>query len=351
MDVPIDFEKYLANPESDDAKSECLRAAQLLHEYGALAVKDPRVSQLDNNNFLDILESYFNRPYDQILKDARPDIHYQLGVTPEGVELPRCTTDPKCKEIIDKIEPEHRPLFPQGPDAKWRFFHRIGGRPTDTKFPDLNCPPVEPEGFDSWVDTLDTWGNKLIQAVFVLAEMVAVGLNLPKNIFTNLLTNGPHLLAPTGSDLNKNGLGTILAGFHQDLNFLTFHGKSRYAGLFIWLRNGTKQPVSIPDGCLLVQAGMEIEHLTGGYIQAGYHEVVVTEKTVQQVEQAKLAGKPLWRISSTLFSHVASDNILSVVYGTEEEKREKKERYPDISAGDFVRKELEYIQLKKERSN
>lgn len=45
--------------------------------------------------------------------------------------------------------------------------------------------------------------------------------------------------------------------------------------------------VSIPDGCILAQAGMEIEHLTGGYIMAGYHEVIVNERTLEQIEEAK----------------------------------------------------------------
>jgi len=351
MDAPIELKYFLENPESDASRSECLRVAQILHNYGALTVRDPRVSQTDNDHFLDMLEAYFNRPYEQILRDARPDIHYQLGVTPEGVELPRCTSDPKCKQLIDQYPPEHKPHFPKGPDAKWRFFHRIGDRPTVTRYPDLNCPPVQPEGFHNWVHVLDTWGQKLLQSAFTLAEMLAVGLNFPRHTFTDLMRNGPHLLAPTGSDLNKNGLNTILAGFHQDLNFLTFHGKSRFSGLFIWLRDGTKHVVSVPDGCLLVQAGMQVERLTGGYIQAGYHEVIVTEKTVQQVEAAAKLGKPLWRISSTLFSHIASDNTLSVLYGSEEEKREKKEKYPDILAGEFVRKELEYINLKKDKSD
>jgi len=225
------------------------------------------------------------------------------------------------------------------------FFHRIGGRPEITNFPGLNEPPVEPEGFPNWIETLDRWGYKLLESAFTLAEMIAIGLDLPKNSFTDLMNNGPHLLAPTASDLGKHGLNTILAGFHQDLNFLTFHGKSRFSGLYVWLRDGTKMPVVVPDGCLLVQAGMEIEHLTGGFIKAGYHEVIVTEKTVQQVEVARRSGKCLWRISSTLFSHIASDCLLTVLYGTEEEKRVSREKYKDILAGDHVNNELKYIKL------
>jgi len=44
---------------------------------------------------------------------------------------------------------------------------------------------------------------------------------------------------------------------------LTIHGKSRYPGLFVWLRTGEKISVSVPEGCLLLQAGKQLEILTG----------------------------------------------------------------------------------------
>lgn len=94
----------------------------------------------------------------------------------------------------------------------------------------------------------------------------------------------PHLLAPTASDLVKYGKkDSILAGFHTDLNFLTIHGRSRYPGLNIWARNtGKRIPVKFPatGRYLLVQAGKQLEHLSGGLIKAGYHEVVVNDATL-----------------------------------------------------------------------
>jgi isopenicillin N synthase-like dioxygenase len=77
---------------------------------------------------------------------------------------------------------------------------------------------------------------------------------------------------------------TILAGFHSDLNFLTIHGRSRYPGLHIWARNtGKRIPVKLPPTgrYLLVQAGKQLEHMTGGLIKAGFHEVVVNDATLQ----------------------------------------------------------------------
>lgn len=49
--------------------------------------------------------------------------------------------------------------------------------------------------------------------------------------------------------------------------------RSRFPGLHVWLSDGQRLPVSIPPGCLLCQAGKQLEWLTGGYVAAGMHEV------------------------------------------------------------------------------
>ena len=41
--------------------------------------------------------------------------------------------------------------------------------------------------------------------------------------------------------------------------------------------------MAIPNGCLLVQAGKQIEYLTGGHVLAGFHEVVVNDSTIKVV--------------------------------------------------------------------
>lgn len=66
-----------------------------------------------------------------------------------------------------------------------------------------------------------------------------------------------------------------------------------------------KIAVKIPPGCLLLQGGSMFEHITGGYVLAGYHEVMYTEGTKAAMEVARQDPKRiLWRVSSTLFSHL-----------------------------------------------
>lgn len=181
--------------------------------------------------------------------------------------------------------------------------------------------------------------------------MAAVGFGMAHDTFTKLMKYGPHLLAPTGGDLGHETygkLGTVFANFHYDLNFMTIHGRSRFPGLFIWTREGHKMPVKMPEGCLLIQAGKQFEWLTGGHVLAGFHEVVVSPATVEAVAKAKAAGKSCWRVSSTLFSHIASDAVLQPLgkFATTETIA----KYPPIKTGLQVQEELNQIKLGKQNS-
>jgi isopenicillin N synthase-like dioxygenase len=182
---------------------------------------------------------------------------------------------------------------------------------------------------------MNTWGSKLLQAGFTAAEMAAFGMGLDMDTFSRRMQGGAHLLAPTGSDLERHSIGTTLAGFHYDIALLTVHGKSRYPGLYIWLRDWTKVAVKIPKGCLLIQAGSTFEHITGGYVLSGYHEVIYSEETKAAADKVKEEIKEgknrvLWRVSSTLFSHMRYDTDISPLpeleslYGKEQGKKYKK---------------------------
>lgn len=247
---------------------------------------------------------------------------------------------------MGSIGPNDKPLSPCPPelDPKWRFFWRIGPVPEKTKFPALNADAVIPPEIPEWKDVMDMWGGKMLSSLFVLAEMAATGFGMAPDAFTKRMTCGPHLLAPTGSDFNTYGaLGTVLAGYHYDLNFLTIHGKSRFPGLQIWTRQNKKMGVAVPDGCLLVQAGKQIEYLTGGHVLAGFHEVVVNAATVRTIDERRAAGKSLWRVSSTLFGHIQSDQTLEPLppFNTPEAVA----AFPQKFAGQQVTDELQAINL------
>ncbi|XP_024983893.1 uncharacterized protein LOC112519829 [Cynara cardunculus var. scolymus] len=332
----------LLHPE---LKKVCSEVSRILKETGALLVRDPRCSTEDNDRFIDMMEKYFEQPEEVKRVQERPHQHYQVGSTPGGVEIPRSLVDMEMQKKLRALPEDRRPAIPTGPDLKSRYMWRVGPRPTKTRFQELNSAPVLPEGFPEWKKIMDSWGFKMISTVEAVAEMAAIGFDLPKDSFTNLMKLGPHLLAPTGSDLGSHGEeGTVFAAYHYDINFLTIHYKSKFPGLSIWLRNGEKVEVKVPDGCLLIQAGKQLEWMTAGDCKAGMHEVVVTSSTLEAIKAAQEENRSLWRVSSTLFSNVASDAMLKPLGHFANSPLA--EKYPPMHAGDYFEKELSVINLK-----
>lgn len=339
----IDLARFLSKDTSDEKewKADCELIAKFLHEEGLLIVRDPRVKEEDNERFLNQMENYYERTEQQKDDDVRKDLSYQVGYTPQHTEKAR----DHCERV--KAYPEdERPvtICPPEKDPKVRFFWRMGELPPVTEFKQLNADPVIPKDFPGWGDVMNTWGKLMLQTIHTVSEMAAVGFGQSPDTYTQRMKFAPHLLAPTGSDLGKfNKLDTAFASFHYDLNFMTIHGRSRFPGLFVWTRDGKKKPVKVPAGCLLLQAGKQFEWLTGGHVLAGFHEVIVAPNTLEAVERAKAEKRSLWRVSSTLFGHIASDTVLEPLAPFSSEETVKK--YPATKAGHQVQQELAAIAL------
>mmetsp|Transcript_9968 Transcript_9968/g.14682 ORF Transcript_9968/g.14682 Transcript_9968/m.14682 type:complete len:343 (-) Transcript_9968:5538-6566(-) len=334
----VDVGRYLKDPTTKEAKEDCKAIAESFHKTGILIIKDPRVTYEHNSKFLDMVEKYFEKPDEEKVKDSRPELAYQVGPTPEQTEKPRDRT-----ELIKEMEDKNKPTVPTGKDAKWRYFWQMSNA-LESKYKELNAGNVIPKGMPDWEEKMNTWGKLLLGAVYTVSEMLAIGCGLEADAFTSRMKNAPHLLAPTATNLKKyNKVGDIMAGFHVDLSFITIHGKSRYPGLNAWLRNGEKFPVAVPNEHLILQTGMQAEHLTANYLPAGFHEVVVNERTLAKLEEAQKKGGSHWRVSSTLFSHIASDVELKPLGHFE--TKENLEKYKPIQCGQFVLNELKAINL------
>jgi len=116
------------------------------------------------------------------------------------------------------------------------------------------------------------------------------------------------------------------------------------------LRNGQKRKVKIPEGCLLLQAGAQLEYLTGGELLAGFHEVIYTEEVAKVVEAKRQENNKLgemknklWRVSSTMFSQIRQNVILEPIGKFKTPESVKK--YPPILTRDQVAEELKAINL------
>jgi len=324
--------------------SHCYELIDGLKKYGCLAVKDPRVNSKYNDEFIDNMEKYFENRGEkyysgEVIPDFKPEYAYQVGATPEFKEKSRAHA-----ELIANKFNDCPPFTPQPPPANalWRFFWRVGEcYDTDAK---LLPPQVIPQDFPHWEQAMNQWGYLMRDSCFTVAEMIALGFGWQRNEITNYMDGASHLLAPTGSNLEKfNKEGDVLSGFHYDLNFITIHGKSRYPGLFVWTREGQKMSVKVPEGCLLIQCAKQLEWLTGGELEAGFHEVIVTKKAIEMAEQNKLDDKSAWRVSSTLFSQIRLDKKLKPLH--QFHTPENLEKYPETLCYDQVADELKEIGL------
>jgi hypothetical protein len=171
MDLPIiDLDVFLSSRSSVAATEECLKAARALITHGALVLHDNRVSESDNIAFLDLLEDYFAQPDDVLRRDERPELGYQVGVTLENTEKPKCAVDEPCLDVIRRLAPEERPLDigAHAPDPKCRFFWRMSEpAPYATQFPGLNAANIVPaaDGIrERWTPVMMKWGESMKSA-------------------------------------------------------------------------------------------------------------------------------------------------------------------------------------------
>lgn len=172
MDLPIiDLDVFLTQPhDAPEVLAECRKAAEALITYGALVLHDSRVSESDNETFLNLLEDYFAQPEEALKKDERPELSYQIGATLENTETPKCAVDEPCLGVIKRLAPDQRPLDIMGhqPDPKCRFFWKMVEHPPyETEFPGLNARNIVPEAShikNRWESTMNLWGTSMKNA-------------------------------------------------------------------------------------------------------------------------------------------------------------------------------------------
>lgn len=75
IDIKCFFEK------SEGWEAECTKVAASLHKFGILLVRDPRVNHNTNEEYIDMVENYFEKVGEQfykgeVLKDCFPELSY-----------------------------------------------------------------------------------------------------------------------------------------------------------------------------------------------------------------------------------------------------------------------------------
>ncbi|CAI8596263.1 unnamed protein product [Vicia faba] len=217
------------------------------------------------------------------------EIHQQLCIPVDFSE-----------EEVSETPMEYRPTL--GLPAFPSVFHwTIGMRPTVTQFPILNKKWQNvSRGFalPNWKDNFDGCGDKLLDTLHMVAKLLAIGCDIPMDTFSSSMHLGPHFLVASGYDLRNFGEeGTLLSPCHCDSTFLSIQAGNMFPGLNIWTKGGRKVEVAIPDGCLLVQTGKQMEWLTAGSYKASRYERVVSKKVIDAINLARAQQRSLWSVS------------------------------------------------------
>lgn len=82
----------------------------------------------------------------------------------------------------------------------------MGKIPPTTSFPSLEMTNVTPEAFkETWEKDMEEWGKQIKTAIDGITEMIGVGLGVGAETLLKAAEFGPHLLAPTATNLDKYG--------------------------------------------------------------------------------------------------------------------------------------------------
>lgn len=351
--IPIvDLRDFSSASPQDAARTACAVLNSLIRT-SAVIVIDPRLTESDFTSCCDMLVKYFSQPYEDLLPDVHPEYHHQVGLSLKGAEGWR-------RDLLEqalKLPPEHRPHIPPENypgDPKLRFFIRLGNAQARSAHDPLNQPPVIPKVFkDTWASTMNSWGTKLLTVGENVLTLIENALGTEPGRLSRLTHGAPHLLGPNASNLDQLTVPeTIINAYHYDLNLLTIHGPATYPGLRIWLRDGTSLFVKMPPQHLLIQAGQQLEWLTGGLVKAGLHEVVVTEEALA----ARQRNTSPLRISSPCFMHAASHQLLNImpevrfhIEQSDARWHVLEQHYPPILVAEQVERELYKIGLARRR--
>ncbi len=340
-----DFQHGTKNVQEETAQ----RAYESFRTTGLLFVHDPSVDLADVVRAQAMMDRYFAQGETVLMRDARPEVHFQTGYLPRKTERP----NRNLRTRIIGMPRRHWPTIPPWDydgDDKHRFFYPFGEQPPETPFDKINPAPVVPAGFEGeWKPTLDKLCCQLLGVGTAALAMIERALGASPGRITDLLKYAPHLLGPNAADLSTTKIGTIINAAHTDLNAVSVHPAATYPGLRIWSRDNTLMSIKIPPGYFLLQAGQQLEWVTGGEILAGLHEVIATEEAVGIYERHPSQSPR--RISLPLFVHFASSARLEVLEEilAEQSVRERRQTltlFPPITIAEQVTAELEAINLK-----
>jgi|TARA_B110000263_G_scaffold33188_1_gene25172 isopenicillin N synthase-like dioxygenase len=259
------------------------------------------------------LADFFALPQDRKDRYTVDGANGQTGYTGLLVETAAVSDVPDWKEMLNWSAP-----VPIGHPLRHRFPHRYG----DPTLPDDDLPGTTEVLMEFHRVTLDLQRRVL--------RILAVGLGVDEGFFDAMLRDGAALtraLHYPSMDLAP-GDEHVWAAEHGDINLITALPRATAPGLQVKTDDGWI-PATPPDGHVIVNTGIMLDHLTNGLIPPGIHRVV-SDAPGERHSVVQFCHPTPWTMLAPLPTCVTPENPL---------------RYPTISASDRLEQVIWEINL------
>ncbi len=263
-------------------------------------------------------------------------------------------------DLLQRAYDKSAEFFALPEDYKQQFFRKDGQRgytpfgrehAKDSKYPDLKefwhvgrefeatSPLADAYPANMWPDKPESFRNTFIElydaleeAGLVMLEALAPSLDVPRNFFRDMATDGNSILRLLHYPPIPEGVepGSIRAAAHEDINLITILVAANGAGLQLLDREGKWLPVETDPENLIVDAGDMLARVCNDVIPATTHRVVNPEGATNES-----------RYSMPFFMHPRWDALLSCLDSCKGDGA----KYSDITAEDFLHQRLREIGL------
>ena len=259
------------------------------------------------------LADFFALPRERKDRYTVPGSNGQTGYTGLLVETAAISDVPDWKEMLNWSAP-----VPDGHPLRKRFPHRYG----DPTLPDEDLPGTTEVLMDFHEATLDIQRRVL--------RILAVGLGIDEGFFDVMLQDGAALTRALHYPSMDTAPGDehVWAAEHADINLSTALPRATAPGLQVKVDDGWVEAVP-PDGHVIVNTGIMLDHLPNGTIPPGIHRVVA-DGPGERHSVVQFCHPTPWTMLAPLPTCVTPENPL---------------RYPTIPASDRLEQVIWEINL------
>lgn len=263
-----------------------------------------------------LLEQFFSMPAEEKTKAAAPGTHGQTGYTGLLVETAAVSDVPDWKEMLNWGAP-----LPEGHPLRRKY---------PSRYPDRVLPEAQVPGI---TNVLSTFHNAIEDIQRRFLRIIAVGIGCHESFFDAMTTDGTTLTRAIHYPAMQAAPGEthVWAAEHADINLITALPRASARGLQVQIDGDRWVDAVPPEGGMIINTGIMLEHITNGQVPSGWHRVVADPE------------QPGERYSVVQFLHPTPSTILAPVPTCI--SPEHPQRFAPIEAGDRLDEVIYEINL------